>query len=300
MGVILRSTYSYISTLLLALNRVPSAATSQLAANLSANATNHGQPWATSKINPGGVKNFSRASHKYFSASKKKRFEQLRTLLLTRITTLEVKVKDLIKSLEFTQSEVCELQTENKTLQKSDHEKRTLINDYKARIQELEQRSNYQEDYNHSLNLRFCGLHELRSGETWEETTTLVQKTILDKLQLSSMNLEHVHHVGPLNPLHPRTIVAQFEKFADRETVLRNGRKMKRSGIFINEDLCAASQAIQSSQLPQLKQTRKDGKIASLKYTKLITKDCHVEQTNTTTTMMYYCFNYCFNKSCEN
>ena len=200
-----------------------------------------------------------------------------------RIATLESRVGDLVKSLEFTQAEVHDLKAENKTLQKSGRENRTLIDEYKARVEDMDQRLNYQEDYNHRLNLRFSGVQELSASETWEETATLVQKLIEDKLQLPSMSLERAHRVGPVDPSRPRTIVARFEKFADRETALRNARKLKGSGIFINEDLCAASQALRTSQLPQLKQARKDGKIAFFRYTKLIIKDRPMHRPNNTT-----------------
>ncbi|KAK3888725.1 hypothetical protein Pcinc_007200 [Petrolisthes cinctipes] len=129
-----------------------------------------------------------------------------------RIATLESRVGDLVKNLEFTQAEVHDLKAENKTLQKSNRENRTLIDEYKARVEDLEQRLNYQEDYNRRLNLRFSGVQELSASETWEETATLVQKLIEDKLQLPSMSLERAHRVGPVDPSRPRTVVARFEK----------------------------------------------------------------------------------------
>ena len=114
-----------------------------------------------------------------------------------------------------------------------------------------------------------------------------MQKIIEDKLQLPSMNLERAHHVGPGDPSRPRIIVARFDKFADRETVLRNARKLKGSRLSINEDLCAASQALRTSQLPQLKQARKDGKIAFFKYTRLVIKDRLMRQPNNKASMSH-------------
>ena len=137
-----------------------------------------------------------------------------------RIATLELRVGDLVRSLEFTQAEVQDLKVENKTLLKSDHENRALIDDYKTRVEHLEQRLNYQEDYSRRLNLRFSGVHELSTGKTLEETASLVVKISEDKLQLPAMSLERTHRVGPINPTRLRTIVARFEKFSDRETDL--------------------------------------------------------------------------------
>ncbi|KAK3863123.1 hypothetical protein Pcinc_031065 [Petrolisthes cinctipes] len=86
------------------------------------------------------------------------------------------------------------------------------------------------------------------------------------------MKLERAHRTGQANPSRQRTIVARFEKFGDRETVLRNARKLKGTGIYINEDPCQASQEIRNKQLPLLKEAKNQGKIAFFKYTKLIIK----------------------------
>lgn len=142
----------------------------------------------------------------------------------------------------------------------------------------MEQRVNYQEDYSRRRNLRFSGVHEFSEGETWEQTAASVTKILDEKLQLPKVELERAHRVGPMNPSRPRTIVARFVKFGDREAALRNARKLKGSGIYINEDLCAASQAIKNEQLPQLKQARLEGKIAYFKYTKLIVKNRSTQQ----------------------
>lgn len=70
-----------------------------------------------------------------------------------------------------------------------------------------------------------------------------------------------------------RAVVARFERFGDREAVMRNARKLKGTDIFIDEDLCQASQQIRKNQIPQMKKARDEGKIAFFKYTKLIIKD---------------------------
>ena len=149
-----------------------------------------------------------------------------------RITSLETTVSDLTRSLEFTQSEVHDLKSEVKELKKSDNEQESKIGNYKARIDELEHKINYQEDYSRRNNLRFSGVQELLSGETWEQTAMLVIKLLDEKLQLSSVKI--AHRVGLKTSSRPRVIVARFEHFGDRDAVLRNARKLKGTGIFIN------------------------------------------------------------------
>ncbi|KAK4309830.1 hypothetical protein Pmani_018562 [Petrolisthes manimaculis] len=190
----------------------------------------------------------------------------------SRIQHSEETITDLVKSLEFTQAEVKELQNEVSVLKTSNNDNKTTIEIMKSQIVELERRTNYQEDYNRRNNLRFTGIQEQPSGESWEETAQIVTKLLEDKLQVPTMKLERAHRTGQANPSRQRTIVARFEKYGDRETVLRNARKLKGTGIYINEDLCQGSQEIRNKQLPLLKEARNQGKIAFFKYTKLIIK----------------------------
>lgn len=192
--------------------------------------------------------------------------------LQARLQAAETKSEDLVKSLEFTQAEVSDLLFELKVLQKSDSEQKGIINTLKLRIEELERRSNYQEDYNRRNNLRFTGIQE-KQGETWEETAVTVTKILEEKLQLPAIRLERAHRTGPVTPTRHRVIVARFERFGDREAAIRNARKLKGTGIFINEDLCAASQELRKSQFPLMKKAREEGKIAFFKHTKLIIKE---------------------------
>lgn len=112
-----------------------------------------------------------------------------------------------------------------------------------------------------------------KSGETWEETTSSVSKLLEDKLQLPAIDLERAHRVGQVRPSQPRAVVVRFEKFQDREAVLRSARKLKGTGTYINEDLCPASQEIKKSQFPLMKQARQEGKVAYFKHTRLIIKE---------------------------
>ncbi|KAK4324820.1 hypothetical protein Pmani_004561 [Petrolisthes manimaculis] len=83
---------------------------------------------------------------------------------------------------------------------------------------ELEQRQNYQENYNRRNNIRITGLQE-QPSKTWEETAITVSKLLEDKLQLPSMKIERAHRTGPAVPSRSRTVVARFEELGDREAV---------------------------------------------------------------------------------
>lgn len=190
-----------------------------------------------------------------------------------RISSMEGTISELTKSLEFTQAEVLDLKREADHLKKSNSDSQAKIQDYIMKTNDLEKRFNYQEDYSRRNNLRISGLEEPQNNETWEQTTTRVSELFINKLQLPAMNLERAHRVGPASSSRPRTVVVRFERFGDRETVIRNARKLKGTGVYINEDLCAASQAIKQSQIPLMKQARLQGKVAYFRNTKLIIKD---------------------------
>lgn len=104
-------------------------------------------------------------------------------------------------------------------------------------------------------------------------------RLLRDKMSLNGIQLERAHRVGPPNhrsfggPARPRTIVARFTRYTDRETTLRNSAKLKNTDIFVNEDLCEASILVRKSKLPELKKARLDGKIAFFNHTRLVIRD---------------------------
>lgn len=224
-----------------------------------------------------GVKLLLEAHERAFRSAMDVVIEQLKG----RIQITEGTITELIKSLEFSQAEVKDLKNQVKVLQKSDTEKQVEIDSLKSTIVDLQQRVNYQEDYSRRNNLRISGIQELSGGETWEQTSVTVSKLFEETLQLPSIKLERAHRVGTITPSRPRTIVARLANFGDREAVFRNARKLKGTGIYINDDLCPASQQVKRDQLPLLKQARQEGKVAYFKYTKLIIKDRVGQQSST-------------------
>ncbi|XP_063855967.1 uncharacterized protein LOC135097826 isoform X1 [Scylla paramamosain] len=92
-------------------------------------------------------------------------------------------------------------------------------------------------------------------------------------MQQPGLVLERAHRVGTRREHKPRTIVARFSRFCDREAVVRNANKLKGTNIFLNDDLCPASQAAKNAQMPLLKQAKAQGKIAFFRHTKLIVRE---------------------------
>ena len=156
------------------------------------------------------------------------------------VQRLESTVSDLRSSLEFTQKDLEDLKQEvKKQEKKNDQEVITTLQENlqasEMMIKELEDRTNYQEDYNRQNNLQITGVEEQAEGETWEQTAIIVNKLLEDKLQLPNIHLERAHRVGRRDDDHrSRPIIARFQRFGDREAVMRNVTKLHGTRIFIN------------------------------------------------------------------
>lgn len=87
--------------------------------------------------------------------------------LKSRIQITEATITDLIRSLKFSHAEVVrDLQNKIRILKKSDVENKAMIDILKLRLEELEKKSNYQEDYNRRNNIRITSIMEQHGGET--------------------------------------------------------------------------------------------------------------------------------------
>lgn len=197
-----------------------------------------------------------------------------------QISKLQGTVSDLTASLQFTQREVDDLKSTVKAYEKDKKETNVKINNLNEqlesenkKIKEMEEKQNKQEDYSRRKNVRITGVAERGGNETWEQSAAAVTAMLEDKMDLPGLVLERAHRVGTHRDSRPRTIIARFSRYCDREAVLRGARRLKGTNIFVNEDLCAASQAVKSAQFPLMKQARAEGKIAFFRHTKLIIRD---------------------------
>ena len=157
----------------------------------------------------------------------------------------------------------------------------TQIKEFEKMCKQMEQRTDYQEDYSWRHNLRIDGIDE-DPWEKWEVTEEKVKRLLRDKLEMDGIRFERVHRVGaPRSAAHssspspqlPRSIVARFVSFKDRENTLVNAKKLKNTNIYINEDLCDASLQLRKDQLLQLREARAAGKVAYFRHTKLVTHE---------------------------
>jgi ribA/ribD-fused uncharacterized protein len=87
-------------------------------------------------------------------------------------------------------------------------------------------------------NLLFDGISEGHEYETWAVSEQKV-KDVLKQMKVPNYNqiqFERVHRMGDQRPDRPRTIIAKFSRFKDREAVWQCRFSLKQTKIYISED----------------------------------------------------------------
>ena len=149
-----------------------------------------------------------------------------------RIDNIIKDTQDLKTSLEFTQADMAELKQLN--CQKKIEEIQASLESLAEKLDDLENRSRRN-------NLCFDGLHEDEdtSTETWQQSEDKVNRIISEQLGLNAENIliERAHRVGKKKETgKPRTIVAKFLSFKDREKILKSRKQLKGTRITVRED----------------------------------------------------------------
>ena len=207
-------------------------------------------------------------------------FKSALEVFVTQMTNkqdqFQEKIIELKTSLEYSQKDIDDLKkeiTQLKNEKKKDEEKIKHLEgenlEYIQKIGELEVRCNNLDDASRKNNIRIDGLSE-DGGETWEQTALKVSKLIKDTMKIPDVVVDRTQRVGPRSEQRPRTVIARFARYTDRDAVMRNAKMLHGTNIYFNEDLCPASQKIKMDQLPAFKQAKRDGKIAFFRNTKLI------------------------------
>ena len=217
--------------------------------------------------------------------------QELESLLKIQRDSYSDTMSQLVKSFENQiDSLKVELNTVKTELQLTKEEvssKLNLIAQLSSKVEELEisfessktdpvqifDRLDSLEDHSRRNNLRFEGVSE-KPRENWEQTTAQVQE-LAKKIGINhDIKIDRAHRVGNRSgSSRPRTIIARFHYYSDRELFLRNAHKLKGTRTFVNEDLCQTSLNKRKEQLPLLQQARREGKIAYFSHTKLIVKE---------------------------
>ena len=123
------------------------------------------------------------------------------------------------------------------------------------------------EDRSRRNNLRIDGVKE-SEGETWAECEEKVCELFQRRLNVTDVVVEGAYRTGKMKDSSgrkPRTIVLKVLNYKDKTKILSNGKKLKNSGIFINQDF--------SELRAQMLAKREKGKYCIISYDKLIIRD---------------------------
>ena len=150
----------------------------------------------------------------------------------------------------------------------------------------LEDKVEYLENGSRRNNIRIVGVPEApQFKESWEESEQIVKDKINTLLGISEdLQIERAHRVGKPKAFftrpdgskvkaRPRPIVAKFQSWKQKESVLREARAKKPDGIKFVPDLSQRTLDKRERLVPQLLDARRHGKIAYFVLDKLVVKE---------------------------
>lgn len=191
-----------------------------------------------------------------------------------RMDELTKDLCDFKASLHFTQGEVENLKGHSEKMSKDCKAMSNDINMLNSKLSTMNGKTDYLENQSRRKNLIFDGIPE-STKEKWSDSEDKVRKILSESLNLDQkhIELERVHRSGkpPGRDERPRPIVVRFLRFKDRNAVLEKAKNLKGSNIYINEDYSDAVRLKRKELIPAMKEARKRGDIAYLRFDKLIT-----------------------------
>ena len=197
--------------------------------------------------------------------------EILFNALNSRIDDQARLITDLRVSLEFSQSELSDVKNANIDLKKESVDMKMEIEEQRKIIGNLIDRLDSQEDYSRKKNIRIDGVIESNS-ENNEQTHFKVDQLLKNNLGLENVKIDIAHRIPnkDSSSTSPRTIIARLNRDLDRDSIMKSTRKLKQTGIFINEDFCENTMRVRKELYPKLKAAREANNVAYIKRRSLI------------------------------
>jgi hypothetical protein len=184
---------------------------------------------------------------------------------INRIELVEKTQEDLKLSIDFIEN-----QTEEK-LKRMNEKTERMIRGMNDENNILHDRLRQQEDRARRNNLRIDGMKE-NKNENWEETEKKVTILFREELGIEGIQIERAHRTGKSTNTEnnkPRTIVMKCLSYKDKQRILMQTRKLKNTGIYINEDFSLETTNIRKSLKVKMFEERRKGKYAIIKYDRL-------------------------------
>ena len=188
----------------------------------------------------------------------------------------------VIVSLEYSQAELQDLKetqqlAEAATKLRKEEESKSITHEKKVKevndkLKDLENKTDDLENRCRRNNLCFDGVRE-EANESWSTTENKIKEIISTKLniQTDEFTIERAHRVGKqYTSDKPRPIVAKFNNYKVKESIMKNKKGLKGSNVYIREDFSQKVLARRKELLPKMYEERKNGNIAFLRYDKLV------------------------------
>ena len=176
----------------------------------------------------------------------------------------EKKFENIKKNTERVQSEI-------KNVHLLNTEERDSLYEHKEKLIDLEDRQRRN-------NLRIDGVVE-NVGETWEITEQKVKEIFRNNLNIDNhIEVDRAHRVGQKRENRQRTIVLRLNKFKDKEEIKKCAKKLKGTGIYINDDFSPITLERRKDLLKTAKELRDQGKGAKVVKSKLYSWDLNVDK----------------------
>ncbi|KAK5638766.1 hypothetical protein RI129_013061 [Pyrocoelia pectoralis] len=91
------------------------------------------------------------------------------------------------------------------------------------------------QQYSRRNNVRFFGVSEEKNEVVEEKVIKILEEKM--NIKVASNDIERIHRVGQAVPNKPRPVIIKFSNYKTRQTVLRNRRRLKGTGLLLQEDL---------------------------------------------------------------
>jgi hypothetical protein len=166
-------------------------------------------------------------------------------------------LRDKIKELE-------EKLTKNLTLSNMEN---------KLDIKPMKEEMNKLIELDHEHNKRALKLITFGIKEQQEDTLAIVKEELKNKSQIDTTYLIEAKRPGKIIDHKDRLIRVKVSCNYHKYSILSKSPSLKRSGIFINEDLIPEDQAGLRKEVQKVKETRKEGKWTIIRDRKVIYRD---------------------------
>ena len=207
----------------------------------------------------------------------KNMFESVLSSVNMRIDKVVKSVAELKASLEYSQQDIDDLMEAADAIDDMEDE----LEDIQHGLHKNEEKLEYLENQSRRNNIRIDGIPE-EDNESWLNTETKAKEALHEKRNLTFETvIERAHRVGArprpgaadgINR-HPRAVVYCLRDWKQKDEILRATRRIKPSGIFLNEDLANETIEKRKAQLDKLKQAKRAEKTAYFVLDRLVVKD---------------------------